>query len=60
VTPPLTRTDLAQLAGASRPTEHRVLADFTERGWIRVGDRGLLVVDAASLTRRAEPPLAIP
>jgi CRP-like cAMP-binding protein len=60
VTPPLTRTDLAQLAGASRPTAHRVLADFTERGWIRVGDRGLLVVDAASLTRRAEPPLANP
>jgi CRP/FNR family transcriptional regulator, cyclic AMP receptor protein len=55
VTPPLTQTDLAQLAGASRSPVHRVLADFTERGWIRMGDRGLLVVDAASLTRRALP-----
>ena len=53
VTAPLTQTDLAQLAGASRPPAHRVLADFTERGWIRMGDRGLLVVDAASLSRRA-------
>lgn len=53
VTPPLTHTDLAQLAGAGRPPVHRVLADFTERGWIRIGDRGLLVVDAASLARRA-------
>jgi CRP/FNR family cyclic AMP-dependent transcriptional regulator len=59
VTPPLTHTDLAQLAGASRPLVHRVLDDFTERGWIRMGDRGLLVVDAASLARRAEHPLAI-
>ncbi len=54
VTPPLTHTDLAQLAGASRPLVHRVLDDFTEHGWIRMGDRGLLVVDAASLARRAE------
>jgi CRP/FNR family cyclic AMP-dependent transcriptional regulator len=60
VTAPLTQTDLAQLAGAGRPPVHRVFADFTERGWIRIGDRGLLVVDAASLARRAEHPLAIP
>jgi CRP/FNR family cyclic AMP-dependent transcriptional regulator len=60
VTPPLTQTDLAQLAGASRPPAHRILADFTERGWIRMGDRGLVVVDAASLARRAEHPRAIP
>jgi len=53
VTAPLTQTDLAQLAGANRPPVHRVLADFTERGWIRMGDRGLLVVDAVSLSRRA-------
>jgi CRP/FNR family transcriptional regulator, cyclic AMP receptor protein len=59
VTPPLTHTDLAQLAGASRPLVHRVLDDFTERGWIRMGDRGLLVVDAAGLARRAEHSLAI-
>jgi CRP/FNR family cyclic AMP-dependent transcriptional regulator len=53
VTPPLTGTDLAQLAGAGRSPVHRVLADFTERGWIDIGARGVLVVDAASLARRA-------
>jgi CRP-like cAMP-binding protein len=53
VTPPLTETDLAQLAGSARSPVHRVLADFTERGWIDIGDRGLLVIDAASLSHRA-------
>jgi CRP-like cAMP-binding protein len=53
VTPLLTETDLAQLAGSARSPVHRVLADFTERGWIDIGDRGLLVIDAASLDHRA-------
>ena len=56
VAPPLTQTDLAQLAGGSPSPAHRVLADFTERGWIDMGDRGLLVIDAASLARRAQSP----
>lgn len=59
VTAPLTQTDLAQLAGAGRPPVHRVLADFTERGWIHMGDRGLLVADAASLVRRARSPVIV-
>jgi CRP/FNR family transcriptional regulator, cyclic AMP receptor protein len=57
---PLTQTDLAQLAGAAHSSAGRALADFTARGWIRTDHRGLLVIDAPSLARRAEHPVAIP
>jgi len=49
----LTQEELAQLVGASRETVNKALADFTQRGWIRLESRSVLLLDIERLQRRA-------
>jgi CRP-like cAMP-binding protein len=49
----LTQEELAQLVGASRETVNKALADFVSRGWIRLGQRSVVVLDIERLRRRA-------
>jgi CRP-like cAMP-binding protein len=49
----LTQEELAQLVGASRETVNKALADFGQRGWIRVDQREVLLIDLERLARRA-------
>ena len=49
----LTQEELAQLVGASRETVNKALADFTQRGWIRVDQREVLLLSVDRLARRA-------
>lgn len=44
-----THEDLAALAGVSRVTVSRVLADFSRRGWVRTHYRKIRVADTAAL-----------
>ena len=50
----LTQEELAQLVGASRETVNKALADFQNRGWLRLEQRGVDIVDADRLSRRAQ------
>jgi CRP-like cAMP-binding protein len=50
----LTQEELAQLVGASRETVNKALADFQNRGWIRLEQRGVELVEVDRLTRRAQ------
>jgi CRP/FNR family cyclic AMP-dependent transcriptional regulator len=50
----LTQEELAQLVGASRETVNKALADFQNRGWLRLEQRGVDIVDAERLGRRAQ------
>ena len=50
---PLTQHDLAGLAGTSRATVNRVLRDEEARGTVRLGRGRTIVLDLATLTRRA-------
>ena len=49
----LTQEELAQLVGASRETVNKALAEFTQRGWIEVDQRQVLLIDMERLARRA-------
>ena len=49
----MTQEELAQLVGASRETVNKALADFTQRGWIRLESRQVLILDVERLGRRA-------
>ena len=49
----LTQEELAQLVGASRETVNKALADFTQRGWIVVDQREVILLDMERLARRA-------
>lgn len=49
----LTQEELAQLVGASRETVNKSLADFAQRGWIRLEARAVLLLDTERLERRA-------
>lgn len=49
----LTQTDLAQLVGAARETVNKSLATFVARGWIRLEQRAVVVLDPAALQERA-------
>lgn len=49
----LTQEELAQLVGASRETVNKALADFTQRGWIQVDQREVVLLDMERLARRA-------
>jgi len=49
----LTQEELAQLVGASRETVNKALADFTQRGWIVVDQREVVLLDMERLARRA-------
>jgi CRP/FNR family cyclic AMP-dependent transcriptional regulator len=50
----LTQEELAQLVGASRETVNKALADFQNRGWIRLEPRGVYLLDEERLIRRAQ------
>ena len=54
VTHDLTQEEIAQLVGASRETVNKALADFAQRGWIRVGIRTVWIHDTERLTKRAK------
>ncbi|CAN5895742.1 Crp/Fnr family transcriptional regulator [soil metagenome] len=49
----LTQEELAQLVGASRETVNKALADFANRGWLRLEPRSVVLVDVERLKRRA-------
>jgi len=49
----LTQEELAQLVGASRETVNKALADFTGRGWLRLEQRSVVILDLERLRRRA-------
>lgn len=49
----LTQEELAQLVGASRETVNKALAEFGNRGWIRLEGRAVLIIDKTRLERRA-------
>lgn len=49
----LTQEELAQLVGASRESTNKALAEFVERGWIRLRGKSVLILDRARLARRA-------
>lgn len=54
---PLSQEELASLAGTSRATVARALANWRERGLIRTGQHRITVIDAAALQRVAGPAL---
>jgi len=43
VTHDLTQDEIAQLLGASRETVNKVLSDLTNRGWIRLRGKGVII-----------------
>ncbi|MGW0230732.1 Crp/Fnr family transcriptional regulator [Actinopolymorpha singaporensis] len=49
----LTQEELAQLVGASRETVNKALADFAHRGWIRLEQRAVVILDVERLSNRA-------
>lgn len=49
----LTQEELAQLVGASRETVNKALAEFGNRGWIRLEGRAVVILDEQRLARRA-------
>lgn len=49
----LTQEELAQLVGASRETVNKALADFANRGWLRIEPRAVVLLDDDRLGRRA-------
>jgi CRP-like cAMP-binding protein len=52
----LSQEDLASLAGTSRATVTRALANWRERGFIRTGgQRRLLITDLTGLRQAAGP-----
>ncbi|MGA0902250.1 MAG: Crp/Fnr family transcriptional regulator [Candidatus Nanopelagicaceae bacterium] len=48
----LTQEELAQLVGASRETVNKALADFAQRGWIKLEARAVLILDYDRLLKR--------
>ena len=50
----MTQEELAQLVGASRETVNKALADFQNRGWLRLEQREVDLLDLDRLTRRAQ------
>lgn len=53
VTHDLTQEELAQLVGASRETVNKALAEFGQRGWIKLESRQVLITDVERLGKRA-------
>jgi CRP/FNR family cyclic AMP-dependent transcriptional regulator len=49
----LTQEEIGQLIGAARETVNVILNDFTQRGWIRLHHKGILITDSERLIRRA-------
>lgn len=53
VTHDLTQDEIAQLVGSSRQSVGRALADFAQRGWIRLAYKSVLIMDSERLARLA-------
>ena len=49
----LTQEELAQLVGASRETVNKALAEFVQRGWLRLEARAVVTLDAQRLRQRS-------
>jgi CRP/FNR family transcriptional regulator, cyclic AMP receptor protein len=49
----LTQEELAALVGSTRASVNRALTHFSNRGWIRVEDKSVTILDAERLARRA-------
>lgn len=49
----MTQEELAQLVGASRETVNKALAEFAQRGWVKLEPRAILLVETDRLNRRA-------
>lgn len=49
----LTQGELAQLVGASRETVNKALADFAQRGWVRLQARAVVILDIQRLRQRS-------
>jgi CRP-like cAMP-binding protein len=49
----LTQEELAQLVGASRETVNKALADFASRGWLRLEQRSVVILDVERMSRRS-------
>lgn len=48
----LTQEELGQLVGASRETVNKALADFAQRGWLRLEARSVMILDYERLLKR--------
>ena len=48
----LTQEELAQLVGASRETVNKALADFAQRGWLRLEARAVVILDWSGCARQ--------
>jgi CRP/FNR family cyclic AMP-dependent transcriptional regulator len=53
VTHDLTQEELAQLIGSSRETVNKALSDFSQRGWIRLEGKSVVIAESGHLARRA-------
>jgi CRP/FNR family transcriptional regulator, cyclic AMP receptor protein len=53
VTHDLTQEEIAQLVGSCRETVNKVLVDFSQRGWILMEGKSVLIINSARLLRRA-------
>src|SRR5690606_36795404 len=49
----LTQEELAQLVGAACETVDKALADFAERGWLRLEARAVILLDVERLAKRS-------
>jgi len=49
----LTQAELGQLVGGSRETVNKVLAEFANRGWLRLETRTVVLLDLPRQTQRA-------
>jgi CRP-like cAMP-binding protein len=54
VTHDLTQEELGQLVGSSRETVNKVLSDFSQRGWIRLEGKSVVITDSEGLAHRAQ------
>src|SRR5699024_6062678 len=53
VTHDLTQEELAQLVGSTRETVNKALAEFSNRGWLQLQGRSVVLIDIDRLTHRA-------
>jgi CRP-like cAMP-binding protein len=49
----LTQDEIGQLLGASRETVNKALSEFTQRGWIHVEGKTVVILEAVRLAKRA-------
>jgi len=49
----LIQSELGQLAGGSRESVNKVLAEFAGRGWLRLENRAVVLLDPPRITQRA-------